>query len=36
MREAAGRIQGLTQKLENLQTCETEDYLEGVKMLKLS
>ncbi|UCH09882.1 MAG: GAF domain-containing protein [Fidelibacterota bacterium] len=36
MREAADRIQELTKKLENLQTYETEEYLEGVKMLKLN
>lgn len=35
MREAACRINEVTRKLEGLQTSEAEEYLEGVKMLKL-
>lgn len=35
MKEAARRIQEITRKLEDLQTSEVEEYLEGVKMLKL-
>lgn len=35
MREAACRINEVARKLEGLQTSEAEEYLEGVKMLKL-
>ncbi|MEE9465121.1 MAG: GAF domain-containing protein [Candidatus Neomarinimicrobiota bacterium] len=35
MRAAACRINEVTRKLEDLQTTEAEEYLEGVKMLKI-
>ncbi len=35
MRAAACRINEVTKKLEDLQTTEAEEYLEGVKMLKI-
>jgi len=35
MKAAAGRIQEITKKLEQLETCEAEEYMEGVRMLKL-
>ncbi|MFB0515241.1 MAG: GAF domain-containing protein [Candidatus Neomarinimicrobiota bacterium] len=36
MKEAAYRIKELTKRLEYLQSSEAEEYLEGVKMLKLN
>ena len=35
MRGAAIRINDVTRKLEDLQTTEAEEYMEGVKMLKI-
>jgi signal transduction histidine kinase len=35
MKAAAQRIKELTQKLEDLKTIETEDYIGDVKMIKL-